>query len=102
MNEVEQPAKANSWWIAVNRSSVAACPFATINTPTVSPTPEQLIGFRTQSEQLEAQKLMLNATIEDVNRYVAGELSEAVRAGRVSYHRPRNPELPGEQTAWMC
>ena len=60
----------NWWWLAINGASCTASPVAMPPNLNVSPTPEQLMGFRTRQEQLSAQKLMLNAPISKVRRYM--------------------------------
>jgi hypothetical protein len=96
MNDIDK----EYWWLAVNGPSVAASPL-NMTKPRVSPTPEQLIGFPTQAEQSTVQTYFLSAPIEYVNGYVAGELGRAVKAGRVAYYRPSNPEPPSHKTYWL-
>ena len=44
------------WWLAINGASCAASEMPIPTTVKVIPTPEQLLGFRTQDEQLAAQR----------------------------------------------
>lgn len=83
------------WWIAINGSSCAASPspisFAALE---VRPTPEIVIGFETQEEQLAAQHLNLTAPTDEVERFVAG-LNPRVQSGEVAFAKLANP---GPQT----
>lgn len=67
----------------------------------VTPTPEQLLGFRTQAEQLAAQHFLLTAPIKEVEKFMATTVSTKVRSRDVVYLRPRNPQPPTHgQTTW--
>lgn len=79
------------WWVAVNGASCAAAPFASTQSPSVSPVPELLIGYRTQAEQRAAQNLMLNASVKQVAKYM-NDLPDWVKSGEVRCIRPENPE----------
>ena len=88
------------WWIATNGASCAAAPAPSRSVPSVVPTPEQLIGYRTQHEQLEAQRLILWAPMEKVNEYLGG-LPRRIRMGEIKYVRPNAPEPSTQgQTRW--
>jgi hypothetical protein len=90
------------WWLAVNRSSVAACPLSAPPTVKVSPTPEWLIGFPTREEQLTVRKFFLKAPMPEVTRFMNEKLLPRVRSGEVAYLRPDNPEPPTQGgTAWL-
>jgi len=86
------------WWIATNGASVAASPLSLPGTLRVSPTPEQLFGFRTCEEQQAARHVLLTAPIKRVVKY----LQEKINRGGVMYVRPVNPEPPPTGgTAWL-
>jgi hypothetical protein len=88
------------YWIALNGSSCAMASFP-MRDPQVSPVPQQLFGFPTYEEAKQAQKLCLTAPIKDVNEYIQS-LGRAVKAGRVKYIRPTNPEpQTGGPTMWL-
>lgn len=70
-------------------------------TISASPTPEQLIGFRTRDEQLSAQKTILTAPIEVVQEFMQTTILAKVESGEMSYIKPSNPEPPSEHTMWM-
>lgn len=89
------------YWIAVNGASAAASPLPLGDNPTVSPTPEQLIGFTTQQEQLAVQKKLLTAPIEEVTAYMTQTLRAKCAKGEIRYIRPANPEPPTELTMWL-
>jgi hypothetical protein len=90
------------WWLAVNRSSVTACFLPMPRTVRVSPTPQQLIGFPTQEEQLAVRKFLLSAPMGEVARFMKEKLLPRVQSGEVAYIRPENPEPPTKgQTAWL-
>jgi len=89
------------WWIAINGASCAAAPAPSRSVPSVVPTPEQLIGYRTQHEQLEAQRLILREPMEQVNEYLEG-LPSRIQSGELRYFRPAKPEPPTHgQTHWI-
>lgn len=91
----------NWWWIAINGASCAAAGIPNTSPPTVVPTPEQLIGFRTREEQLAAQQLILKEPIEQVREYMQS-LGSRVEAGEVRYFRPNHPEPPTRgSTQWI-
>lgn len=89
------------WWLAINGSSCAANAVAMPATVKVSPTPEQLLGFRTRKEQIAAQRLLLTAPIEEVQRYMTNTVPSKFQSGEVAYVRPRYPEPPTQgPTQW--
>ena len=102
MSEHQATSTANQWWwIATNGASCAAAPAPSRSVPSVVPTPEQLIGYRTQHEQLEAQRLILWAPMEQVNEYL-GALPRRIRIGEIKYVRPNGPEPSTQgQTRWI-
>lgn len=100
-NDVNDAVEPDWWWIAINRSSCASAPIGANKPPTVVPTPEQLIGYRTMEEQLTAQQLILNEPIERVNEYLQ-TLPKRIDAGEVRYIRPKHPKRPTRgPTQWI-
>jgi len=92
--------KDSWWWLAVNGASCAASSAPLPSNIIVSPTPEQLLGFRTREDQVAAQKLLLTAPMEDVNRFME-TFATKVKSGEVAYVRPEAPEPPTDgPTAW--
>ena len=82
------------YWLAGNGASVAACPLPiTKDKICCVPTPEQLIGFPTQEEQLENQQFLLTADIPDIERRM-DEWKPRLRTGEMAYIRPTNPSDP--------
>lgn len=57
------------WWIAINGSSCAACPWPANEVHTI-PRAWNLIGFPTREEQLTAQKLLLTASQSRMRQYL--------------------------------
>jgi hypothetical protein len=78
------------YWIALNGPSCAMASWP-MKEPQVSPVPQQLFGFPTYEEAKQAQKLCLTAPIKEVDAYIQS-LGTSVKAGRVKYIRPANPE----------
>src|ERR1700733_10572904 len=88
------------YWIALNGSSCAMASLP-MKEPQVSPVPQQLFGFPTYEEAKRAQKLCLPAPIKTVNEYIQS-LGQAIKAGRVKYIRPANPEpQTSGPTMWL-
>jgi hypothetical protein len=69
--------------------------------PLVTPTPEQLIGFLTLEEAVEAQRVCLQESMAEVRRFMRGLRSD-VAAGRVRLINPEHPQpvKEGVITAW--
>ncbi len=88
------------FWLAINQSSAAACPMAMPLNIQVSPTPETLLGFRTRKEQMDVQKLLLTAPIEQVRRFMQDSLPKMVQSGEVVCIKPEKPQKPSDQTIW--
>lgn len=88
----------NWWWIAI---SGASSPVDSRHAPTVSPIPEQLIGYSTQLEQLAPQRLILREPMEQVNEYLEGLPSRFIRASCVMSDllSPRRPRM-GKRTGF--
>jgi hypothetical protein len=90
------------WWLAVNGASCAACSFPLRADLIVTPTPEQLLGFRTQEEQLEVQRFLLEAPIHEVDAFLTTHVPPRIARGEVAYIRPPAPEAPTRgETMWM-
>lgn len=81
---VAMPRKKTWWWIAINGASCAACKFELSDGLCVRPTPEQLIGFKTRTEQIKIQEFLLTASIEGIGKYMAA-LSARIDSGTVAY-----------------
>jgi hypothetical protein len=96
------PARREYWWLAVNGASVSACSFpAQEDRVACHPTPEQLIGFPTQEEQMEAQRFLLTADIPAIRRRMQDWVPR-MRKGEMAYIRPEQPEPPTSgPTAWV-
>jgi len=89
-------------WLAINGASCAASALPLPDTLRVIPTPEQLIGYRKREAQLAAQRLILTAPIEAVERYMQ-TLPPKIAAGEIAYIRPQTPEPPTTgQTMWIA
>ena len=91
------------YWLAVNGASVAVCPFPVSKDKIrCVPTPEQLIGFPTQKEQMESQQFLLAAEIQAVQRRM-DEWGPRMATGEMAYIMPDNPEPPTTgPTGWPC
>ena len=88
----------NRWWLAVNASSCAPSPHSMPASLIVKPTPELLLGFRTQEEQMRVWEFMMTAPILEVRKLVAAmkkddNILKAVQKG------PDEP--PSSQTFWL-
>jgi hypothetical protein len=91
------------WWVAINGSSVAASPAALPPTVKVNPTPERLLGFRTQQEQLQVQQFLLNAPIDKVGDYMVNTVPAKISNGEILHQQPAAPQpQPKGPTLWMA
>ncbi len=89
------------FWLAINGASVAASSVPFSKSVTVTPTPCTLLGFATREEQLERQAFLLNAPINEVNRYMLEEVPQLVRGGDVVCVSPESPQPPTRgRTLW--
>lgn len=89
------------YWLAINGPSVAASSVSMPSTVRVSPTPEQLIGFKTRDEQRRVQSVLLTKPINRVNAFMQS-LATRIESGDIVYIRPDNPQPPTRgQTLWM-
>jgi hypothetical protein len=91
------------YWIAINGGSCALSVTPMRVFPTVNPTPQNLIGFRTLEEAQEAQHFLLTASIPDCERRIS-ELLLRAQSGEIIIVVPEDPEPPvnpGEPTLWM-
>ena len=87
------------YWIAINGSSCAISPLPMRN-PLLTPTPYQMLGFPTREEAEQAQRLCLEAPIEEVEKFMAS-LRPDVKAGRVRFIQPEHPQPPtAAQAIW--
>lgn len=90
------------YWLAINGASCAASGVPLPPTVRVTPTPEQLIGFRSREEHLATKKFLMTASIADVERFMREEMSRRVKNGEVAYIRPASPEPPTRGiTMWL-
>jgi hypothetical protein len=80
------------YWIALNGASCALTSLPLRN-PLVTPTPQQLLGFPTLKEAKRAQRICLQSSMNEVQRFFTS-LSPDVRAGRVRVINPEQPQLP--------
>ena len=100
MSTQNQTKKKKYFWLALNGPSVAATAIPLSNDLSVTPTPEQLIGFSTFEEAKRIQQFLLTAPMEEVVKYMES-LPPRIRSGEVQYIRPENPEPYTEgATAW--
>jgi hypothetical protein len=98
MNEQEKPVY---WWLAINGASCAASPFPLPDHVVVRPTPERLLGYRTQKEQLDDQHRFLHHPLDSVRNYVRQTLPRKVRAGEIKQRLMKKPERPTRDTHWI-
>jgi hypothetical protein len=88
------------YWIAINGASCAMASFP-MKSPTVKPTPQQLLGFPTLEEAQRAQRICLTEPMKKVRRFLES-LAPDVHSGRIVVIQPTNPEPPTHgQTIWM-
>jgi hypothetical protein len=84
------------YWVAVNKSSVAACLNVPLARPGVTPTPESLIGFEVAQEAREALRFLLTAPIKKI----PAQLTKWQKRGDVKIIVPGSPEPPCNTTVW--
>lgn len=77
------------WWLAINGPSVSASSEA-FQKVMAKPTPEWMIGFRTQDEQARAQKKLLHSSGTVLRRFV----EELKRRNDVKIVVCKHPEPP--------
>ncbi|MBX3444358.1 MAG: hypothetical protein KF774_18295 [Planctomyces sp.] len=100
MSTQNKAKKKRYYWIALNGPSVAATTIPLSKNLSVSPTPEQLLGFSTYDEAKRIQHFLLTSPMEEVVKYIES-LPPRIRSGEVQYIRPTNPEPYTEGiTAW--
>ena len=91
------------YWLAVNGSSCAASAVPMPPSVVVRPTPEQLIGFRSRSEQLATQRFLLTAPVDQIRMFMEEQMPAKIKNGEVVYLTPDNPEPPtAGATIWQC
>src|SRR5437870_1625321 len=87
------------YWIAINGSSCAISSLPMRN-PMVTPTPWQMLGFPTYEEAERAQRVCLQAPIDEVRRFV-DSLRPDVMSGRIRVIQPKYPQPPTKgPTIW--
>lgn len=88
------------YWLALNGPSIAFTAIPISKRLTVTPTPEQLIGYSTYEEAKRIQEFLLTAPIEEVVEYMES-LPPRIESGEVQYIRPKNPQpYPDGATLW--
>jgi hypothetical protein len=66
------------------------------------PTPEQFLGFATFAEAEAIKKFLAHATIENVTKFMTRTFPALLKAGKVAYVRPENPQPPRDcPTVWL-
>jgi hypothetical protein len=98
MNTKDKPVY---WWLAINRASCAASPIALPDSVVVSPTPERLLGYRTQAEQLDDQHRFLHHPVKSVRNYVRQLMPIKVKAGEIVQRIMEQPQPPTANTQWI-
>jgi hypothetical protein len=98
MNEQD---KSVYWWLAINGASCAASSIPLPDDVVVRPTPERLLGYRTQAEQLDDQHRFLHHPLDSVRNYVRQILPRKVRAGEIKQLIMQQPERPTTETQWI-
>jgi hypothetical protein len=89
------------WWLAINEGSCAASPIALPDNVVVRPTPESMLGYRTQAEQLEDQNRFLHDPLDSVRNYVRQLLPIKVKASEILQRFMERPEPPTTKTLWI-
>lgn len=93
----------NWWWLAINGATCAASFLPLPETVVVSPTPQQLVGFKTREAQKAAQKKLLTAPMPEVCRYMREVLPAKRDRGEIKVIRPKKPQRPTDgPTMWMA
>lgn len=91
------------YWIAINGASCSRCGFPPFRAKQldVSPVPEQLLGFPTRAEQVEAQRICLHESIAKVKAWQRS-LRVRIDDGEIGLIVPSEPEPPNYEagTAW--
>ena len=67
----------------------------------VRPTPERLLGYRTQAEQLDDQHRFLHHPSDSVRNYVRQILPRKVKEGQIKQRIMEQPERPTKETHWI-
>jgi len=88
------------WWLAINGASCAASSIPLPDYVVVRPTPERLLGYRTQAEQIDDQHRFLHHPKKTVRNYVRQLLPIRVKAGEVKQLVMEQPERPTSETIW--
>jgi hypothetical protein len=87
------------YWIAINGTSCAMSPLPMRN-PLLTPTPEQMLGFPTHEEAARAQRICLQAPMDEVQRFLES-LRPDVESGRIRVIQPEHPQPPiASQSIW--
>jgi hypothetical protein len=88
------------YWLAVNRHTATQCREPFPPWPTVSPTPEVLVGFNTKELLSYWKNFLVRAHSGMVREFVEKTLPKLARDGVAVFKRFANPEAPSSGTAW--
>jgi len=89
------------FWLAINGASVTASGMPLPMTVRVRPTPELLIGFRSEAAQIAAQRFFLTAPIKTIDTFMKHEMPRKIRAGELVCIKPNKPKPPTKgRTVW--
>lgn len=83
--------KKRYYWLALNGPTVTWSMAPLSEKLSVTPTPEQLIGFSTYEEAKRVQHFLVTAPMEKVAEYMES-LPPKIRSGEIQILRPKNPE----------
>jgi len=86
------------WWLAINGSSCSPSPCALPAAPNVVPTPELLLGFQTQEEQLKELNTIMTAPIGKVQKRLK-EIIDDKSIIKIYPKEKRQP--PSGETIWL-
>src|SRR5262249_53549653 len=83
------------YWVAISGGAVIPpSPFPTSEPPGGYPCPDQWLGYPSLGAAVDAQQFLFDARLEDVAHYLEETYPEMLKAGKVAYHRPKNPSPP--------
>ena len=89
------------FWLAINGASVTASSMPLPMTVRVRPTPELLIGFRSEAAQIAAQRFFLTAPIKTIDKFMKHEMPRKIKAGELVCIKPNKPKPPTKgRTVW--
>jgi hypothetical protein len=85
------------WWIAMNRETCVMATIPLSASVTVSPVPQTLIGFATEQEARASQQILLDGSIEEMERH-RDMLKARASKGEILIQHPQHPEQPTRGT----